>query len=75
MIETGLSLIGLLLTGIGAFIAARAVIISEEQAEELSGTYVVANVALYKALPAQSRAARGPSRGDTSAAGPAASPR
>jgi hypothetical protein len=33
MIETWLNLFGLLLTGLGAFVAARSVIISKEQAK------------------------------------------
>jgi len=39
MIQTVLALIGLALTGFGAFVAARAVIISDEQAKILGGTY------------------------------------
>jgi len=39
MIETWLNLFGLLLTGLGAFVAARSVIISKEQAKSPSGTY------------------------------------
>ncbi len=58
MIETGLNLVGLVLTGIGAFITSRNVIITEEQATRLSGTRLVVNMALHDALLAQSRAAR-----------------
>lgn len=58
MIETLLNLVGLLLTGVGAFVAARAVIISDKQAELLSGTYYNGNNALRDALLAQSRSAR-----------------
>jgi hypothetical protein len=36
MIETWLNLFGLLLTGLGAFVAARSVIILKEQAKSLS---------------------------------------
>jgi hypothetical protein len=39
MTETWLNLFGLLLTGLGAFVAARSVIISKEQAKSPSGTY------------------------------------
>jgi hypothetical protein len=38
MFETWLNLCGLALTGVGAFIAARAVMITDEQADLLSGT-------------------------------------
>jgi hypothetical protein len=59
MPETWLNLFGLLLTGcVGAFVAARAVIISDEQAKLLSGTYYGGNNALREALLAQSRSAR-----------------
>ena len=58
MLETWLNLIGLLLTGGGAFVAARAVIISDEQAQLLSGTYWNGNNTLRDALLAQSRSAR-----------------
>jgi hypothetical protein len=58
MIATVLALIGLGFTGIGAFIASRAVIISEEQAEILSGNYYGGNNAFRDALRAQSRSAR-----------------
>jgi hypothetical protein len=58
MIETLLNLFGLALTGTGAFIASRSVIISEEQAKLLSGTYWNGNKALQQALLAQSRAAK-----------------
>ena len=56
--ETALNLAGLLLTAWGAFVAARNVIISREQAELLSGTYFNGNNALRDALIAQSRGAR-----------------
>jgi hypothetical protein len=58
MIVTILNLSGLAFTGIGAFVAARAVIISDEQAELLSGTYYNGNKALRDALLAQSRSAQ-----------------
>lgn len=58
MPETWLSLVGLLFTGVGAFVAARAVIISDEQAKLLSGTYYNGNNALRDALKSQSRSAR-----------------
>jgi hypothetical protein len=58
MIETLLYLLGLVLTGTGAFIASRAVIISEVQARALSGTYYNSNQVLREALLAQSRAAK-----------------
>jgi hypothetical protein len=57
MVETILNLCGLALTGIGAFITAKAVIISDKQAKVLSGTYWDENKALYDALLAQSRSA------------------
>jgi hypothetical protein len=44
----------LLLTGPGAFVAARSVIISKEQAKSLSGTYWNGNEALRDALLARS---------------------
>ena len=55
VLETILSLIGL--TAIGAFIAARAVIITDKQAEMLSSPYWGGNKALRDALLAQSRSA------------------
>jgi hypothetical protein len=58
MIETSLNFLGLLLIGFGAYITARAVIISDEQAELLSGTYYDGNNSLRDALKAQSRSAR-----------------
>ena len=48
---------GMCVTGIGAFVAARAVILTEAQAETLSGTYWNGNKALKRSLLAQSRAA------------------
>ena len=57
MIETWLNLFDLLLTGLGAFVATRSVIISKEQAKSLSGTYWNGNEALRDALLAQSRSA------------------
>ena len=57
MVETILNLLGLGLTGFGAFVTAKAVIISDKQAKELSGTYYGGNKALYDALVAQSRSA------------------
>src|SRR5262249_55303036 len=56
--ETGLNLVGLALTAIGAGLAAWNVIITPEQAEALSGTYYNGNNALRDALLAQSRGAR-----------------
>lgn len=56
--ETLLNLFGLLLTGLGAFITARSVIISKEQAEVLGGGYYSGNKALREALLAQSRSAQ-----------------
>ena len=56
MIETWLNLFGLLLTGLGAFVAARSLIISKEQAKSLSGTYWNGD-ALRDALLAQSHSA------------------
>jgi hypothetical protein len=47
-----------LLTGIGAFVTARAVIISDEQADLLSGTVGDKNKALRAAFLVQSRSAR-----------------
>jgi hypothetical protein len=58
VIGTTLSLLGLLLTGYGAFVASRAVIISDEQAKILSDAYFGDNNALRDALKAQSRSAR-----------------
>jgi hypothetical protein len=57
MIETWLNLFGLSLTGLGAFVAGRSVIISKEQAKSQSGTYWNGNEALRDALLAQSRSA------------------
>ena len=54
MIETCLNLFGLLLTGLGAFVTARSVIISKDQAKMLSGTHWNGNEALRRALLAQS---------------------
>ena len=56
MIETWLNLFGLLLTGLGAFVAARSVTISKEQAKSPSGTNW-SNEALRDALLAQRRSA------------------
>jgi hypothetical protein len=53
-----LNLGGLLLTGIGAAIAAKAVIIADAQAATLSGTYWDGNKALEDSLKRQSRSAR-----------------
>lgn len=53
-----LNLSGLLLAALGAFIAARAVIISDRQADAISGTCCDNNTALKEALLAQSRNAR-----------------
>jgi hypothetical protein len=53
-----LNLFGLLLTGLGAFVTARSVIISKDQATTLSGGYFGGNKALRDALLAQSRSAQ-----------------
>jgi hypothetical protein len=58
VIETWLNLFGLLLTGLGAVVTARSVIISKDQATTLSGTYWSGNAALRDALLAQSRSAQ-----------------
>ncbi|SNB53758.1 hypothetical protein SAMN05414138_1022 [Rhodoplanes sp. JGI PP 4-B12] len=58
MIEAGFNLVGLLFTGIGAWIASRAVIITHEQATQLSGPYYGGNNALRDSLLTQSHAAR-----------------
>ena len=58
MIETWLNLFGLLLTGLGALVTARSVIISKDQAKLLSGTYCNGNEVLRDALLAQSRSAQ-----------------
>jgi hypothetical protein len=53
-----ISLFGLLLTGIGAFVATRAVIISERQATDLASTKWDMNVQLRNSLLDQSKSAR-----------------
>jgi hypothetical protein len=53
-----LNLGGLLLTAIGAGVAAKSVIITREQAETTSGTYWGGNNAFRDALLSQSRAAK-----------------
>jgi hypothetical protein len=53
-----ISLFGLLLTGAGAFVAARAVIISEKQATDLASTKWGMNVELRNSLLDQSKSAR-----------------
>jgi hypothetical protein len=58
VIETWLNLFGLLLTGRGALVTARSVIISKDQAKLLSGTYFSGNEALRHAFLAQSRSAQ-----------------
>jgi hypothetical protein len=58
MVETGLNILGLLFTGIGASIAARAVIISENQVSLLSGPQSHGNKELGDALVRQSRSAQ-----------------
>jgi hypothetical protein len=58
MVETALNILGLLFTGIGASIAARAVIISENQASLLSGPQSHGNKELGDALVRQSRSAQ-----------------
>jgi hypothetical protein len=55
VVETLLNLCGLLFTAGGAFVTAWAVIISDEQANLLSGTYWNGNEALRKAFLDQSR--------------------
>jgi hypothetical protein len=55
MVETALNLFGLVLTGVGAFVTAQAVIISDEDAKSLSRTAWDGNEALYGAFLAQSR--------------------
>jgi hypothetical protein len=57
-VETWLNFIGLVLTGVGAGLAAWNVMLKPEQAKALSGTYWDDNKALYDALLAQSRGAR-----------------
>jgi hypothetical protein len=57
LIETWLNLFGLLLTGLGAFVTARSVIISNDQATTLSGGYF-GGKALRDALLDQSRSAQ-----------------
>jgi hypothetical protein len=58
VIETWLNLLGLLLTGLGAFVTARSVVISKDQAKMLSGAYFSGNEALRHALLIQSRSAQ-----------------
>ena len=58
MIETCLNLFGPLLTGLGAFVTARSVIISKDQAKMLSGTHWNGIEALRRALLAQSHNAQ-----------------
>jgi hypothetical protein len=58
MVETALNILGLLFTGIGASIASRAVIISEKQANLLSGPHLYGNKELRDALVRQSRSAQ-----------------
>jgi hypothetical protein len=53
-----ISLFGLLLTGVGAFVAARAVIISERQATDLATTKWDINAELRNSLLDQSKSAR-----------------
>jgi hypothetical protein len=53
-----ISLFGLLLTGVGAFVAARAVIVSERQAADLASTKWDMNVKLRNSLLDQSKSAR-----------------
>jgi hypothetical protein len=53
-----ISLFGLLLTGIGAFVASRAVIIGEKQAADLATTKWDMNVNLKNSLLGQSKSAR-----------------
>jgi hypothetical protein len=58
MVETALNILGLLFTGIGASIAARAVIISEKEANLISGPHFHGNKELRDALVRQSRNAQ-----------------
>lgn len=58
MAVSAATLFGLLLTLAGAAIAARAVILSEAQADEISGTYYDRNDALKRNLLSQSRRAQ-----------------
>ena len=58
IIEAVALLTGLVLTSVGAFVAAKAVIINKEQAEILSGTYYNGNNALKDSLLNQSRNAK-----------------
>jgi hypothetical protein len=53
-----ISLFGLLLTGVGAFAAARAVIISEKKATDLASTKWDMNMELRNSLLDQSKSAR-----------------
>jgi hypothetical protein len=57
-VSTILILLGLLLTAVGAGIAAKAVIISDEQATRLAGPNLGGNNALADSLKAQSRRAK-----------------
>jgi hypothetical protein len=53
-----LSVAGLSVTALGAFIAAKAIIITEDQANQMSGTYWDGNDNPYRSLLAQSASAR-----------------
>ncbi len=53
--ESLLSIVGLVLTGIGAFVAARSVILSEKQAEDIASTKWDLNTDLKNSLLSQSK--------------------
>lgn len=57
MVETLLNLVGLGFTAYGAFVAAKAVILSEEQADRLSEAQYDGNKSLRQSLLYQSRSA------------------
>jgi len=57
-LDSGLLIVGLLLTLLGAWMTSRAVIIDEKTASDLAGTYWGSNERLKKALLDQSRGAR-----------------
>lgn len=58
MTPLDLNVIGLVLSTVGAAIAAFAVILTDDQAEKLSGTYYNGNKALKESLLHQSRKAK-----------------
>jgi hypothetical protein len=53
-----LSIAGLSVTALGAFIAAKAVMLTEEQADNIAATYWDDNHKLFRSLLAQSASAR-----------------